>query len=66
MIITREVNGKNYKNDYRAILSWVVDKAKEKNKSKTGGIDDFKELMKEAKLADEQAGNNQSNNTTSW
>lgn len=26
-------NGKNYKSDYRAILSWVIEKVEQKNKS---------------------------------
>ena len=30
-------NGKNYKSDYRAILSWVVDRWNEKNKKGTNG-----------------------------
>ena len=60
-------HGKNYKSDYRAILSWVVDKANENNskkQNKKNGIDDFKELWKEAQ--NEQTGNNPSNNFTSW
>lgn len=59
--------GKTYVSDYRAILSWVVDKVKEinfKQQATKGGIYDFKELMEEA--IDEQSGNNTSNNPFSW
>lgn len=60
-------SGKTYISDYRAILSWVVGKVKEMNfkrQTSKGGIDDFKELMEEAK--DEQNGNNTNNNPFSW
>ena len=59
--------GKKYISDYRAILSWVVNKVKEMNfkqQASKGGIYDFKELMEEA--IDEQNGNNTSNNPFSW
>lgn len=60
--------GKNYKSDYRAISSWVVDEVKKKqfNKNDSGGINDFKELWEEARKKDEQTGNDASNNTFSW
>lgn len=35
-------------------------------KTNTGSFDDFKELWEEARLEDEQAGNNTNNNTFSW
>lgn len=59
--------GKKYISDYRAILSWVINKVKEMNfkqQASKGGIYDFKELMEEA--IDEQNGNNTSNNPFSW
>jgi hypothetical protein len=57
--------GKNYKSDYRAILSWVVDEIKEKRSKKSkGGIDDFKELMEEAK--NEQRRNNTDSDPFGW
>ena len=34
MITTKAVNGKTYKNDYRAILSWVIDRVKAENEKK--------------------------------
>lgn len=58
-------NGKNYKSDYRAIGSWVVDEVKKKNNARTqNSINDFKELMEEAR--NEERGNNTSNNSFSW
>ena len=58
-------NGKKYKSDYRAILNWVIDKVKQdNNRNSKGGMNDFKELWKEAQS--EQAGNNTSNNTFGW
>ncbi len=56
LITTKVVSGKTYKSDYRAILSWVVDKAQQKTKTQTGGMNDFIEMWKEAK-EDEQSGN---------
>jgi len=57
--------GKKYKSDYRAILSWVVDEIKKKqSRSCKGGIDDFKELMEEAK--NEQDRNNTDSDTFGW
>ena len=35
-------------------------------KTNTGSFDDFKELWEEARLEDEQAGNNANNNTFGW
>lgn len=35
-------------------------------KTNTGSFDDFKELWEEARLEDEQAGNNTNNNAFSW
>ena len=63
-------SGKKYKSDYRAILTWVIDKvkqdtARQKSYSK-GSIDDFKQLWEEAMLEDEQSRNNTSNSFTSW
>ena len=60
-------SGKNYKSDYRAILSWVIDEVKKKNNttSPKGTIDDFKELMEEARAYDER-GNNTGNNSFGW
>lgn len=55
-------SGKKYKSDYRAILSWVIDKAnqdKTKKQNSSGGMSDFKELWEEAR--DEQTRNNTSN-----
>lgn len=58
-------SGKNYKSDYRAIGSWVVDEIKKKQSNiSKGGINDFKELMEEAR--NEQRGNHTSDNTFSW
>lgn len=58
-------SGKTYKSDYRAIGSWVVDEIKKKqSNSSKGGINDFKELMEEAR--NEQGRNNTSNNTFGW
>lgn len=59
-------SGKTYKSDYRAIGSWVVDEVKKKqfNSNSKGGINDFKELMEEAR--NEQRGNNTSNNPFGW
>lgn len=59
-------SGKKYKSDYRAILSWVIDKVKQKTTAKSNGISDFKQLWEEAKLEDEQTGNSTGNNTFSW
>lgn len=62
-----EMKGYKAKSHYLCIKKWVVD-AVNKNKkaqSKTG-IDDFKELWEEAKLKDEQSGNNTSNNAFGW
>ena len=61
-------SGKTYKSDYRAIGSWVVDEIKKKQYSNNtkNGINDFKQLWEEAKLEDEQNGNNSSNNTFGW
>lgn len=66
MTTTKEVNGRTYKSDYRAILSWVVDKAKEKHQTQKGGINDFKELWEEARQEDEQTGDNTSDNNFGW
>ena len=51
-------SGRTYKNDYKAILSWVIDEIKKKNQNinSKGTIDDFKELWEEAR--NEQTGNN--------
>ena len=60
-------SGKTYISDYRAILSWVVNKVKEinfKKQASKGGIYDFKELMEEA--VNEQNRDNTNNNTFSW
>ena len=59
-------SGKKYKSDYRAILSWVIDKVKQKTTAKSSGMSDFKQLWEEAKLEDEQTGNSTGNNTFSW
>jgi hypothetical protein len=59
-------SGKKYKSDYRAILSWVIDKVKQKTTAKSNGMSDFKQLWEEAKLEDEQTGNSTGNNTFSW
>ena len=62
-------NGKKYKSDYRAILSWVIDRAKQDNtkqiKQGKGKLDDFIEMYKQ-EVQNEQSGNNTSNNNTSW
>ncbi len=47
-------------------MSWVVDKVKEKHKIQSGGMNDFKELWEEARQADEQTGDNTSNNSFGW
>ena len=58
-------SGKTYKSDYRAIGSWVVDEIKKKqSNSNKGGINDFKELMEEAR--NEQRRNNTNNNLIGW
>ena len=59
-------SGKTYKSDYRAIGSWVVDEVKKKqfNTNSKGGINDFTELMEEAR--NEQRRNNTSNNSFGW
>ena len=59
-------SGKKYKSDYRAILSWVVDKVQQKKTANRNGINDFKKLWEEARKEDEQNGNNTDNNTFSW
>lgn len=62
-------NDRNWKADFDFIMR--IDKAtailegKYNNTSK-GGMNDFKELWEEAKIKDEQSGNNTSNNTFSW
>lgn len=63
-------SGKKYKSDYRAILTWVIDKvtqdnARQKKSYNKGSIDDFKQLWEEA-IRDEQGRNNTGNNFTSW
>lgn len=57
-------SGKKYKSDYRAILSWVVEKVQQKQKTNKNGISDFKELWEEA--GNEQTGDNTSNNSFGW
>lgn len=59
-------SGKKYKSDYRAILSWVVDKLQNNNKSSKGSFDDFKQLWEEARIEDEQARNGTDNNSFGW
>lgn len=56
--------GKTYKSDYRAILSWVVEKVEQTSKTKKNGMNDFKELWEEAN--NEQNRNNTSNNSFGW
>mgnify|MGYP001151246072 CR=1 FL=1 len=56
--------GKTYKSDYRAILSWVVEKVEQTSKIKKNGMNDFKELWEEAN--NEQNRNNTSNNAFGW
>ena len=62
-------NDRKWKADFDFIMR--IDKAtailegKYNNTSK-GGMNDFKELWEEAKIKDEQSGNNTSNNTFSW
>lgn len=56
--------GKIYKSDYRAILSWVVEKVEQTSKTKKNGMNDFKELWEEAN--NEQNRNNTSNNSFGW
>ena len=64
-ITTNGANGKKYKSDYRAILNWVIDKIKQdNNRNIQGGMNDFKEIMEEAK--NEQTRDNTSNNTFGW
>ena len=59
-------SGKNYKSDYRAILSWVVDEIKKGQpiNNKKGGMNDFIELMEEAR--NDKRGNNTSDNFVGW
>lgn len=61
-------NDRHWKADFDFLMR--IDKATNilegKYNNNAGEFDDFKELMKEARLADEQAGNNQSNNFASW
>jgi hypothetical protein len=67
LIIISGASGKSYKSDYRAILTWVLDRVKQDNfkkYGKVGGINDFKELMEEAK--NEQNGDNSNNNSFGW
>ena len=59
-------SGKKYKSDYRAILSWVVDKVQQKKTTNKNGMNDFKELWEEARIEDEQNRNSASNNSFSW
>ena len=59
-------SGKKYKSDYRAILSWVVEKVQQKKTTNRNGINDFKELWEEARIEDEQNRNSASNNSFSW
>jgi len=63
LITISGANGKKYNSDYRAILNWVVDRVKQDSAKKqniNNGINDFKELMEEAKY--EQSRNNKDNN----
>ena len=61
-----EMKGYKAKSHYLCIKKWVIDAVNKQQNIKVvkGGMNDFKELMKEAQ--NEQAGNNTSNNTTSW
>ena len=59
-------SGKKYKSDYRAILSWVVDKVQQKKMTNKNGMNDFKELWEEARIEDEQNRNSASNNSFIW
>lgn len=59
-------SGKDYKSDYRAILSWVVEEIKKGQpiNHKKGGMNDFIELMEEAR--NDERGNNTSDNFVGW
>ena len=59
-------SGKDYKSDYRAILSWVVEEIKKGQpiNHKKGGMNDFIELMEEAR--NDKRGNNTSDNFVGW
>ena len=61
-----EMKGYKAKSHYLCIKKWVIDAVNKQQNIKVvkGGMNDFKELMKEAQ--NEQDGNNTSNNTTSW
>ena len=61
-------NDKGWKADFDFLMR--IDKATNiiegKYNNTKGGINDFKQLWKEAKQEDEQSGNSASNNTFSW
>lgn len=59
-------SGKDYKSDYRAILNWVVEEIKKGQpiNHKKGGMNDFIELMEEAR--NDERGNNTSDNFVGW
>lgn len=61
-----EMKGYKAKSHYLCIKKWVVDAVKRNSKKNASGMSDFKDLMEEARQADEQAGNSSSNNTFSW
>ena len=63
-----EMKGYKANSHYLCIKKWVVDAVNKKQNTKVvkNGINDFKELWEEAKLKDEQSGNNTSNNSFGW
>lgn len=61
-----EMKGYKAKSHYLCIKKWVVDAVKKNSKkSSSGGMNDFKELMEEAKAYDERR-NDAGNNTFGW
>lgn len=63
-------SGKKYKSDYRAILTWVIDKVKQDTARQKlynkGSMEDFKQLWEEAMQENDKSGNDTSNNFIGW
>lgn len=65
-------NDRNWKADFDFIMrtdkatAILEGKYNQNKKNNTGSFDDFKELWEEAKLKDEQTGNDTNNNTFGW
>ena len=67
------LKGKNDRS-WTATFDWLINSTNMakvlednyKNKQPKGGMNDFKDLMEEARQADEQTRDNTSNNTSGW